>query len=89
MNSDVQTSSAAHQVHCRWVPGTLDKVRINNEANHQDVILELQDFFGIANREAVNALHLQGLAQLECDQTQWDVILALAVRPWNDSAVYL
>jgi hypothetical protein len=31
---------------------------------------------------------MKGLAQLECDQKQWDVLSALAVSPWNDSALY-
>ncbi len=79
----------AHRLQCRWVPGTLDKVRISDPAVHQDMILELRDFLELANRDAVNALHMKGLAQLECDQKQWSVLSALAVSPWNDSSIYL
>jgi hypothetical protein len=80
--------STIYPLQCRWVPGTLDKVRISDPVVHQDMILELQDFLELANRDAVNALHMKGLAQLECDQKQWDVLSALAVSPWNDSALY-
>jgi hypothetical protein len=80
---------SAHSLQCRWVPGTLDKVRLSDPAVHQDMILELRDFLELANRDAVNALHMKGLAQLECDQMQWNVLSALAVSPWNDSSVYL
>ena len=69
--------------------GTLDRVRVSDPEIRQDVILDLRDFLELANRDAVNALHLQGLAQLECDQTQWDVISAHQVMQWNDSAAYL
>ncbi len=81
--------STVYPLQCCWVPGTLDKVRISDLAIHQDMILELRDFLELANREAVNALHMKGLAQLECNQKQWDVLSALAVSPWNDSSVYL
>jgi hypothetical protein len=81
--------STAHPVQCRWVPGTLDKVRVSDPGVHQDMILELHDFLQLASRDAVNALHLQGLAQLECNEKQWNVLSALAVSPWNDSAAYL
>jgi hypothetical protein len=84
-----ETSSISHPVQCRWVPGTLDRVRVSDPEIRQDVILDLRDFLELANRDAVNALHLQGLAQLECDQTQWDVISAHQVMQWNDSAAYL
>ena len=81
--------SVIHPLQCRWVPGTLDKVRVSDPEIHQDMILELRDFLQLANREAVNALHMQGLAQLQCDQKQWNVLSALAVSPWNDSSAYL
>jgi hypothetical protein len=80
--------STIYPLQCRWVPGTLDKVRISDAVVHQDMILELQDFLEFASRDAVNALHMKGLAQLECNQKQWDVLSALAVSPWNDSALY-
>ena len=81
--------SASHPLQCRLVPGTLDKVRVSDPEIHQDMILELRDFLELANRDAVNALHMQGLAQLQCDQKQWNVLSALAVSPWNDSSAYL
>jgi hypothetical protein len=81
--------SAVHPLQCRWVPGTLDKVRVSAPEIHQDMILELRDFLELASRDAVNALHMQGLTQLECDQKQWDFLWTLAVLPWNDSAAYL
>jgi hypothetical protein len=88
MNQNIPLS-AVHPVQCRWVPGTLDKVRVSDPEIHQDMILELRDFLELANRDAVNALHMKGLAQLECDQKQWNVLSALAVSPWNDSSAYL
>ena len=82
-------TSRNHPVQCRWVPGTLDRVKVSDSLTHQNVVLDLHDFLQLVDREAVNALHLQGLAQLECDQTQWDVFEALQVTQWNDSAPYL
>jgi hypothetical protein len=79
----------SHPVQCRWVPGTLDRVRVSDSLTRQDVVLDLNDFLQLAHRDAVNALHLQGLAQLECDQTQWNTIEARQVTQWNDSASYL
>jgi hypothetical protein len=88
MNQVVKLS-VSRPVECRWLSGAQDKVCVSDLGILQDVILEYGDFLEIANRDAINALQRQGLAQLECDQTQWDVIAAHKISVWNDSALFL
>ncbi|MFC4639227.1 hypothetical protein [Deinococcus hohokamensis] len=43
---------------CRWVPGTLDRVRITTP--HHEEIWSIQDIARRFGRDAVNALYLHG-----------------------------
>lgn len=47
-----------HTVTCRWVPGTLDRVRVRFQ--HHEVILELRHVARHFGREALDSLYLTG-----------------------------
>lgn len=60
---------------CRWVPGTLDRVRVGGEP---EITLSLEQFRAVAGGEAVNALYLRGQVAFRCDAALWSTVAALA-----------
>ena len=63
----------------RWVPGTMDRVCLSRgEQESLEVgLLVLVQMFG---QEAINALYLQGKAELFCNPQLWALLAAASVQ---------
>ena len=70
----------AHALTARWVPGTLDKIRLTRRAAAGDAntVVALDRLIAVAGPDAIRTLYLEGRADLPGGERTWEALTGRA-----------